>query len=221
MKRQFFIQVVLLFFPWAIRRRILTRIGFSLAPGAYIGFSIVTAKSVVLAEDARIGHLTMIKKLDLLCLGEKTLIGNLNWITGFPGDHSSRFVRTGRVSSLTLGEHAAITHRHYIDCTAPVSIGAFSTLAGVRTQIFTHSINLETCKQESSAVSIGNYCLIGTGSILLPGAAMADYSVLSAGSMLKSRFVDTHVLLSGIPAAAVKRLSPALKYFHRDVGAVT
>ncbi len=108
---------------------------------------------------SHIGHLTVCKGLDLLRLGPYASIGRANWITGLPAGSPKHFVdQDDRRPRLLIGEHAAITNRHLIDCTDTVSIGDFSTFAGFRSQILTHSIDIEACCQTSAPVSIGRYC---------------------------------------------------------------
>ncbi len=48
-------------------------------------------------EGSRIGHLTLCKNIDLLHLGAHAIVGQLNWITGFPAARAgiSRINRTG------------------------------------------------------------------------------------------------------------------------------
>ena len=40
-----------------------------------------------------------------------------------------------------MGRHAALTSRHYVDCSNRVDIGEFTTVAGARSQILTHAID--------------------------------------------------------------------------------
>jgi carbonic anhydrase/acetyltransferase-like protein (isoleucine patch superfamily) len=47
---------------------------------------------------------------------------------------------------------------------------------------------------------IGSYVLIGSNATLLKGASLADYCVISAGSMVKEKMdVPTHALVAGVP----------------------
>src|SRR5207245_5527131 len=83
---------------------------------------------------------------------------------------------------LIVGDHAAITHRHLIDCTDSITIGRFTTVAGHRSQFLTHGIDFEDCVQKAKPIEIGQYCHIGTSCILLPGSRLPDYSMLGAAS---------------------------------------
>jgi acetyltransferase-like isoleucine patch superfamily enzyme len=116
--------------------------------------------------------------------------------------------------------HSAITHRHLIDCTNEVRIGTHSTIAGWRTQILTHGIDLTLSHQTSRPVVIGSYCFVGTGSILLKGSRLPDRSVLSAGSVLLTQESEECALYSGVPAQKVRDLAPDSAYFTRQEGFV-
>ncbi len=104
-------------------------------------------------------------------------IGRGNWITGFPLGGTRHFLHEpDRAPELHVGTHAAITNRHLIDCTNRVHLGAFSTFAGFRSQILTHSIDLGSCRQSSAPVRIGRYCFVGTGCTLLAASSLPDFS---------------------------------------------
>ena len=170
---------------------------------------------------ARIGNLTLCKGISLLKMSENSSIGNLNWITGFPADDHSFFTAdVGRRPELILGAHAAVTTRHFIDCTNSVRIGKFTTFAGARSQMLTHSIDLFESRQSSKPITIGEYCFVGTGCVLLSGSALPDYSVLGASSVLNKNYTDPYFLYAGNPAKPVKQLPREMAYFTRPTGFV-
>jgi acetyltransferase-like isoleucine patch superfamily enzyme len=218
------LNLLLLLLPWPARRRALQCLwGYRLHPTSRIGFSLVMSEQLFMEQHSRIGHLTVCKGLELLSLAASASIGNLNWITGFPrarmtvphfGHCRSRSPR------LCVGEHSAITNRHLIDCTDAVTIGHHSTVAGFRSQILTHSIDLAASRQGCQPVRVGDYCFVGTAAVLLPGSQLPSYSVLGAMSLLNKQYRDTHWLYSGVPARPTKALSGEILYFEREAGAV-
>ena len=123
-----------LLFPWRIRRLLLVGfMGYEIHPTARIGWSWICPERLEMAAGARIGNLTVCKGLSLLKMGEQSYVGNLNWISEFPvGNHAFFGEEADRRAELVLGDHAAITHRHLIDCTNAVRIGRFTTFAGYR-----------------------------------------------------------------------------------------
>src|SRR5271165_6701409 len=126
------LSTILLVFPWQVRRLILNRVfGYCIDPTARIGLSIVLPGRLEMGPGSRIGDLTVCKGLALVRMGEKSVIGSMNWISGFPEDDPSFFdADSERHSELIVGCHAAITNRHLIDCTNSVRIGKFTTIAG-------------------------------------------------------------------------------------------
>lgn len=218
------IAALVLFLPWPVRRRVLERVfGYSLHPSSHIGVAWVYPENLVLCAHARIGHLTVCKGLQRVTLEPFATIGRLNWITGFPAsaDGTGHFAgELDRKPELIVREHAAITNRHIVDCTNSVTIGRFSTVAGFRTQILTHSVVLAASRQGSRPVLIGEYCFVGTASVLLPGSSLPSHSVLGAGSVLTCAQTEPYHLYSGVPARPVRALAPDLAYFSRLEGYV-
>jgi acetyltransferase-like isoleucine patch superfamily enzyme len=218
-----FLRLILIFLPWALRRVILQGVfGYSLHPTSRLGRCWIYPKHLTMGEHSQIGDLTVCKGIDLLSLGPHASIGRLNWITGFPrpsipGGHF--WLESDRRPELILAEHSAITNRHIVDCTNSITIGKFSTFAGFRSQMLTHSIDLSDSQQKSAPVRIGEYCFIGTACVILPGASLPDRCVLAAGSVLHKQQTVTDHLYGGVPAVALKRLEGA-SYFSRQMGFV-
>lgn len=218
-----FLYALSLLLPWPLRRRLLARaFGYRIHPTARIGLAWVMPQRLVMEAHASIGNLTVCKNLGLIHLQEHSFVGNGNWITGYPPGPSRHFAhQPDRRPELVLGRHAAITNRHFIDCTATVSIGEFTTFAGFYSQILTHSIDLAESRQAASPVTIGKYCFIGTNSVLLGGSALPDYSVLGAKSLLNKVFKETGTLYGGVPAKPLSALPvQQMAYFQRTAGFV-
>ncbi len=208
--------------PWCIRRLYLNNLfGFEISESARVGLSIVLPRMLIMEPGSRIGHLTIFKGLDKVLIKAEGRVGNLNWVSGFPLGASIHFSNDpDRCPELIVREHAAITSRHIIDCTDRVEIGRFTTFAGFRSQILTHSIDLKTSRQRCKPVIIGAYCFVGTGSIIMGGARLPDYSILGAGSLLNMEYEDTHGLFGGVPAKRIKDIPDDYAYFHRSRGFV-
>ncbi|WP_204101469.1 acyltransferase [Occallatibacter savannae] len=214
--------ILIVFLPWSLRRIVLIKIfRYKLHPTARIGFSFVFPEQLEMGAHSSIGHLTVSKGLWRIQMGVEAIIGNLNWITGFPMDDESFFkADVGRRPELILGAHSAVTNRHMLDCTNSVRIGNFTTVAGTRSQILTHSIDLHQSRQTSKPIVIGEYCFVGTACVLLGGCALPDYSVLGACSLLNKQYSESYVLYAGNPAKPVKPLSTKMGYFTRSTGFV-
>jgi len=217
------LRLLIVLLPWALRRHVLQRLyGYRLHPTSRIGRAWVFPRQLVMEQGAAIGDLTVIRNLELVSLGEYATIGRLNWITAYPLDRSGHFAHlTERQPQLLLAEHAAVTHRHIVDCTERVSIGRYATVAGYRSQILTHSIDLAAGRQDAQAISIGSFTFVGTACTLLGGTAIPDYSVVAAQTLMRSAFEDRYRLYAGVPAKPVAELDPQMKYFTRSQGFVT
>ena len=210
--------------PWRLRRVLLQTIcGFKIDKTAYISrFALIASFGLEAGPGVYIGAFTICKGLSLLKIEEKGFIGPFNWITAFPlGSKSRHFeLNPERKPQLTVERHAAITNRHIIDCTDEVTIGAFSTFAGFRSQILTHSIDLKESRQRCKPVHIGHHCFVGTGCVLLGGSVLPDRSVLGAHSMLAAPLDTPGYFYGGVPAKPIKPIEPDDKYFTRDTGFV-
>lgn len=209
--------------PWRVKRYIYKTIfHYEIHPNAKVGYSLVFPGFLIMRENSRIGHLNVIKGVAEISIGNSASIGSLNWISGFPENTSSLHFadQISRTPKLSLGDHAAITNRHLIDCTDSVTIGRFSTFAGFRSQILTHSISIVDSRQRSGPVVIGDYSFVGTSSIILPNCCLPNFSVLGAGSVLNKKYSEEYCLYAGNPARSVKKLEHDLAYFIRTTGYV-
>jgi acetyltransferase-like isoleucine patch superfamily enzyme len=218
------IQLLIIAFPWSIRRKLMLYIfRAEISNNARIGFSlIINVRSLKMNEQSRIGHFNVLRNLDQLTLGNSATIGTFNWIAGNPTGQANRHFHMypSRRSELILGEQSAIVSRHIIDCTDAVSIGSFSTIAGFRSQILTHSIDLAENHQGCAPVIIGDFCFVGSGAIILKGAVLPNYSVLGAGAVLLEDLKDEWYIYAGNPARKIRSIDRKDKYFNRKEGFV-
>jgi acetyltransferase-like isoleucine patch superfamily enzyme len=146
-------------------------------------------------------------------------IGNLNWITSLPEGETGHFDQA-RLPEIVLKRESALTNRHYIDCQDQITIGEFSTLAGVRSTLWTHEIDIEGCRQKAQPVSIGAYCFIGSSVTLTAGSAVGDRIVVGAGSVVTRKLDRGPALYAGTPARYIKPLPESAGYFARTRGKV-
>ncbi|HZE12327.1 MAG TPA: hypothetical protein VE086_01085 [Chthoniobacterales bacterium] len=211
-----------LLLPWGLRRSLLEKhFGYSIHPSSRIGLAWIFPRRLVMEEGSRIGHLTLCKNIDLLHVGAHAIIGQLNWITGFPSGPSRHFThQPDRRPELIVERHAGISSRHLIDCTARIRIGAFATIGGFRSQLLTHSIDFAAGRQTAEPIDIGEYCFTGTNSVVLGGSILPHHSVLGAQSLLNKKWDEPYRLYAGVPAKPVKELSPEMEYFRRTEGFV-
>ena len=219
------LQIILMPFPFLVRRFVYRKLWkYDIDKTARIGFSLILCHELTMKENTYIQHLTVVKPIDKLFMSRYARIGSLNFITGYDTSISGYANRKGfykhvknRHCELILGEDVAINSRHFIDCNGGVYIGAFATVAGIKSQILTHSINVYKNRQEAHPIHIGKYCFVGTGCILLPGTRLPDYSVLGAGAVLTKSYEETACLYAGSPAQKIKSLDiNTTLYFQRN-----
>lgn len=80
--------------------------------------------------------------------------------------------------------------------------------------------NVHTGNQESSPISIGDYCFVGTRCTFLPGSKLPNFSLLAAGAVISNQFNEEFGLYGGVPAKFIKKLSQEDAYFSRERGMV-
>ena len=215
------LQLLVVPMPWTFKRWLLRRFwGYQIADGARIGLSYVFPGHLVMGQGAYIGHLNVAIHLERLECGAHSIIERSNWITGHARSGGHFRHRAQRDPVLVLGEHAAITKSHIIDCTDKVEIGAFTTIAGYHSQLITHGIHVVDGRQDCKPIRIGAYCLVGTRVTVLGGAALPDHTVLGAGSVLNKAHAEEFAVYAGQPAVKVKDLPADAAYFHRSSGFV-
>jgi len=217
------IQVLLFPLPWTVRRLALQVLfGYEIHHTAHVGWSIILAQRLVMGPKSHIASLVVCKDIDALVMGGNSGIMPLNYITGYPTSCKSFFTHeTQRRCELVLGDCVGITSRHFLDCNGGVYIGDYTTIAGLRSQILTHSVNVYTNRQETKPVFIGRYCFVGTACIILPGATLPDFCVLAAGSVLTAAMPQSYTLYAGNPASARKQLDTVdVPYFSRSTANV-
>lgn len=209
-----------LFMPQPLKRFYLKLVfGYSIADSASVGFSWVFPKVMSLGEFSRINSFNIFKSLDSVVLGRNASIGSLNFFTAFP-DSDQHFVGMPRCRALYIGDESAITNQHLIDCTNSITVGSFSTVAGYRSQLLTHSIDPNISRQCCAPIVIGNYCFIGTSSTLLMGSFIPDCSIIGANSLVTGPLDHSWSLYAGVPVKLIKNLDKNCLYFQRDSGRV-
>lgn len=219
----FLFKIIAVISPWPLKRLILKHIfKYKIHDSARIGLSWIFPQELIMGKGSRIGHLNTAVHLDRICLGEDVIIERGNWITGFPSDPNSKHFKhqKGRTSELNIGAHSAITKNHHIDCTSPITIGKFVTIAGYQSQLLTHSIDIYKNRQHSEPIKIGDYCFVGTNVVILGGSSLPEKSVLGAKALLNKKYNDSYYLYGGNPAKPIVQFTTNVGYFNREVGFV-
>src|SRR6185437_13193425 len=194
-------------------------LGWDVHPTAYIGRSVVLVGHLSMGPGASIGPLNVIKDVEELRMAEGASIASRNWIAGFPraaDPAADPFPHSpNRRPSLVMGKYAMITMAHEIDCSDRIEIGDYSSLAGFRCTVLTHSLNLVRDRFVTGPVEIGAHAAVMSGSTLLSGTRVPPRSVVSADSVVNTPLTDELTFYGGNPATALRSLPETLGFFHR------
>jgi len=206
--------------PWGLKRRALPRLlGAKIDRSARIGVSIVDSDGLEMGPGSRIGHLTVLRGLRHTRIGAGATVGNLNWITASPMFRSQATAKSEH-ACFTLGRESAVTARHYIDCSGGVTIGEYSTVAGVRSTILSHQIDLVEGVQSTKSTRVGDYCFVSSNVCVTPGAIIPDRSVVAMGAVVVGDLAPAGALFGGVPARVIRSHVDAGSYFQRTHGFV-
>ena len=184
--------ILFYFFPISLTYVILNVLGHKINKTAKVGFSFIWKTKIILDKESHIGHFNIIY-ITSLKIGERGLIRNRNI---FFGDfkavlkdsarigNQNRFSRSNSdkvvigQSTLYLGVLACITKKASIDLTSNVTIGNYSQIAGIGTQIWTHGyVHAKSGPDRfrvDGAVKIGTNVYIGSGCLINPGVEIAE-----------------------------------------------
>lgn len=189
--------------------------GYRVAPSARVGpVLLVHVGALEIADDAVIGPFNVFRDLRGLVLGTSSLIGQWNWVSA-----ARPLLVEEHQGWLRIGAESSVTSRHYIDASGGVTIGDFTTMAGMRSTVVTHGIDWRDSAQTARPVSIGDYCLISSNVKIAPGTTVADRIVVGMGATISGTLDESDALYVQSRAVVVKRGLTGL-YFGRARGFV-
>lgn len=202
----------------SMKNRLLRRLGWqigadtSIGPGVYLRI-----REVSIGAGTVVGTFNVFRDLASVEIGDGAIIGQWNWVSAAaPLVHSVGGPYAGR---FRLGRHSAVTSRHYLDASGGISIGEYTTMAGVRSTILTHGIDMAESQQSIRSCSIGDRALVSSNVKLVPGAHVPDESLVAMGAVVLPGLEKTRALYRGVPATYSKDIPPG-KYFTREQGPV-
>ncbi|RRS10095.1 acyltransferase [Pseudoalteromonas sp. J010] len=145
--------------------------------------------------------------IERISLGDHVRIDDFCILSAGSGGVSlGNYIHIGAYSSL-IGD-AAITLADYAGLSARVTI--YSSSDDYSGQWMTNPTVDETFTNVTSKpVYLGKHCIIGAGSIILPGVTLNDGVAVGAQSLV-TRSVDEFKIVAGSPARFVKSRSRAL-----------
>lgn len=202
--------------PAPLRRTIAIKVfGWDIDENARIGRSLILVGHVSMAARANIGSFNVIRGLDELRMGQGATIGTRNWVLAPPLSEQVFRRSPNRKPVLYMAAYTGITNGHHIDCSDRVEFAEYAVLAGFRSQILTHSLDLVRDEFVTGPVELGERCAVMSGCVLLSGTRVPARSIVSAGSVITTKLTKELTFYRGNPAEAVRELPASLKYFQR------
>jgi acetyltransferase-like isoleucine patch superfamily enzyme len=180
---------------------LLRALGHKVGKKVKIGFSFLYCNKIKIGNEVKIGHLNLFLN-DNILLNDRVVIGYLNILKGpfsivlkkQSALGNKNYLTRGPMgitygeSSLILGELTKITTGHHLDLTKSITIGDFSILAGIRSQIWTHGYyHADVGKDRiriDGEIRIGHNVYIGSSCIFNPGVKVSNSVHIGAGSVI-------------------------------------
>ena len=198
--------IIFMFLPMLVKRLLLNMIGHDIDKTAYIGFSYIHAKKIIMKSGTYIGHGNVITNLDRLVMNDGSRINRWNRITSgvnYDGE-------------LQIGARSSISLRHYLDVCDVFTIGHDTIIAGHRSTFFTHSKGID-CVDYVKPIVIGDWCYVGSNVCFVPGAGIGSNCFVGMGAVVTKDFTETkYALIAGNPAASRKTIDKDSAYFRQE-----
>lgn len=220
---------LLLLFPTGLVRVVLNALGHRIVAGSRVGFSWIYCDLIVMDAGSRVGHANLVLVKRLL-MRKGAYFGRCNVLRG-PFDvhmreraalgHGNHITRGGvgisaGPAKLVLGHLAKITAGHRVDCTKSVCLGAFSTVAGFGSQIWTHGyvhdLDGPGRYRMDGRVVIGDNVYVGSGCLIFPGARLAKGVIVAGGTSVARSLSEAGLYVS----AAIRQLPRPEPPDHRS-----
>jgi carbonic anhydrase/acetyltransferase-like protein (isoleucine patch superfamily) len=198
------------------KNRLGRRLGYEVHASASVGpILLVNVMNLSVGADSRVGPFSVIRDMRRVSLGSGARLGQWNWISS-----ARDFWHVDGAGELVISDGAAVTSRHYFDCSGGVAIGRFSTVAGVRSTFVTHGIDVGTNAQMCTGIVVDEYSIVGSNAKLVPGAFVPDHCLMAMGSVITVGLEEPYAMYAGSPARRKKGLDRNSAYFTRTVARV-
>jgi carbonic anhydrase/acetyltransferase-like protein (isoleucine patch superfamily) len=198
---------------------LLRRLGHRVSPRARVAPCLLMRVGMLdLAPAASIGTGTVIRAVRLVRFAENSHVLQWNWISAVPA-FGRAFPDDDRPGTFVMGRESALMSRHYLDVSGGLSIGTLTSVAGVRSTVITHGIDVAENVQWPGAVAIGDRCLVGSNVVVVPGTTVPDGCLVAMGSVLKGDLPLAGHLYAGNPAVPKRPITGA--HFTRTEGYVS
>jgi acetyltransferase-like isoleucine patch superfamily enzyme len=203
-----------LMLPSCIARWVLNLLGHRIDENVRFGVSFICADSLHLQKGVRVGHFNFVLVRRLVmrrgsCIGRSNLIHgpfsiNLREKAAIGNRNKILRGRLGLVVSgpalFALGKLSKITSDHRVDCTATVSLGNYSILAGTSTELWSHGYVHDQSGpgryRIDGPVRIGHNVYIGSACVITAGVTIADGVIVGAGTTVARSLLEPGLYVS-------------------------
>lgn len=211
------IALLMIVLPQGLKHLVARRVfDWDIHPTARIGRSVILVKHLSMGPESFIGPFNVIRDLEELRMGAGANIATRNWIIGVPVESAIYRDKPHRDPSLVLGDYAMITVGHDIDCADRVELKDHAVIAGFRSSILTHSLNLVNDKFVTGPIVLEELAVLMSGCTMMTGTRIPARSIVSAGSVVNTRLTAEQTFYRGNPAEAVRELPDNLKFYRRE-----
>lgn len=168
--------------------------------GAKIGFATIIAVDKAEISACKIGAGNLFTGPMQLTIEEGASIGYGNIFSCGYWAIRPEHAEKNYARKLFIAKDTLITSRHYLDTTGAFTLGTGSWIAGFASQFWTHGVGVE-----DRDITIGENCYIGSAARFSPGSSIGDRTLVAMGSVVTKKFIESDVLLGGMPAKILKQ----------------
>ena len=95
----------------------------------------------------------------------------------------------------------------YINAKNGITVGDYSNISpNVGLVSVNHDLIDNTQHLPAPPISIGKFCWVGMGAIVLPGIQLGDFTTVGAGAVVTKSFPAGYCVIGGNPAKVIKQL---------------
>ena len=140
-----------------------------------------------------------------ICIGDSCYIGKNARIEAVCKYNDKLYI-----PQIKIGNDVCINQNFHCTCASSISIGNGTSITancGIFDIVHPYtniSLNPRIVDIETIPIVIGENCLIGMNSVLLPGTTLGDHCIVGANSTLNSNY-PSYTVIVGSPAKIVKR----------------
>ncbi|MEP6674562.1 MAG: acyltransferase [Ferruginibacter sp.] len=101
---------------------------------------------------------------------------------------------------------------NFIDARNGISIGDYTNLGpNVGIVSANHDfVDNTQYNNNGQPISIGSFCWIGMGAVILPEVRLGDFTIVGAGAIVTQSFTEGYCVIAGNPAKIIKQLDKTL-----------